>query len=274
MEIHVKQLRSILARTFMVVLSTMALSACALAQSTAATVPTPPALVSTGLRLLFLFGAGAVTFALYSLLSGLHPLLLIVGQDNRYSNSKFQVALWFFMLISVYLAFFAFRLHHGLIGGIEIPQNLFILSGMSAFTYGAAKGITTSKVNDAVALGRLDPKTMANAPSFLNDLTHCDVSASVPPVVTPVSMEGNVVFASVTGRRRRLPTLDLGDTQMVVVTLLAVGTYLCSIYYFFGADLLKPTITLPNVDNTILSIFGLGHGAYLTKKAVGNVGES
>jgi len=272
----VKQFRSILAQTSLVVLSTVALSTCVLAQSTAAAVPAPPAsAVSTGLRLLLLFGGGAVTFALYSLLSGLHPLLLLVGLDNRYSNSKFQVALWFFMLISVYLAFFAFRVHHGLVGGIEIPQNLFILTGMSAFTYGAAKGITTSKVNDAIAQGKPDPKITAAMPSFLNDLTHSDVTAPTPPAVTPVAVEGNVVLAAIAGgRRRRLPTLDLGDTQMVVVTLLAVGTYLCSIYYFFGTDLLKPTITLPNVDNTILSIFGLGHGAYLTKKAVGNVGES
>jgi hypothetical protein len=275
MEMLVKQFRSILAQTLTVVLATVVLSSCALAQSTTAAVPAPSTpVVSTGLRLLLLFGGGAVTFALYSFLSGLHPLMLIVGLDNRYSNSKFQVALWFFMLISVYLAFFAFRMHHGLIGGIEIPQNLFILTGMSAFTYGAAKGITTSKVNDAIAQGKFDPKTTAIEPSFLNDLTHSDVTATTPQVVTPVVVEGNVALEAVAGRRRRLPTLDLGDTQMVVVTLLAVGTYLCSIYYFFGTDLLKPTITLPNVDNTILSIFGLGHGAYLTKKAVGNVGEA
>lgn len=275
MEMLVKQFRPILAQTLTVVLSTVVFSSCVYAQSTTVAVPAPstPA-VSTGLRLLLLFGGGTVTFALYSLLSGLHPLMLIVGLDNRYSNSKFQVALWFFMLISVYLAFFAFRMHHGIIGGIEIPQNLFILTGMSAFTYGAAKGITTSKVNDAIAQGRLDPKTTAAEPSFLVDLTHNDVATVVPPVVAPVAVEGNVALAAVVGRRRRLPTLDLGDTQMVVVTLLAVGTYLCSIYYFFDTDLLKTSITLPNVDNTILSIFGLGHGAYLTKKAVGNVGES
>jgi len=28
------------------------------------------------------------------------------------------------------------------------------------------------------------------------------------------------------------------------------------------------------VDNTLLSLFGLGQGAYLSKKAVGNAGES
>jgi hypothetical protein len=38
-------------------------------------------------------------------------------------------------------------------------------------------------------------------------------------------------------------------------------------------EFVKP-ITLPDVDSTILAGFGLGQGAYLTKKAVGNLGSS
>jgi hypothetical protein len=57
-------------------------------------------------------------------------------------------------VISSYLASVMFRLWFAgwdFFGGVNIPQNLLILSGLSAITYGGAKAITTSKVNAAMA---------------------------------------------------------------------------------------------------------------------------
>jgi hypothetical protein len=53
-----------------------------------------------------------------------------------------------------------------------------------------------------------------------------------------------------------------------------VATYIVLIFNFFGHVEYSKLITLPDVDTTILATFGLGQGAYLTKKAVGNVGTS
>jgi hypothetical protein len=61
---------------------------------------------------------------------------------------------------------------------------------------------------------------------------------------------------------------------MVVITLLAIGTYLALIFNFLGSTELLKTVDLPNVDTTILAAFGLGQGAYLTKKAAGTVGSA
>lgn len=234
----------------------------------AATAPpasTPPYLTKTT-RLLVLGGAALITFLLYFFASGLHPLQLIVGQDNRYSNSKFQVALWFFVLITTYIAIFALRVKGGVIGQINIPEHLLLLSGMSAFTYAAAKGITTSKVNEAQAQGIVDPKNTAKSPSLL-DLTHDDGSVPIAPA-------GNTIGPF--NQMKRPPSLDLGDTQMIIVTLLAVAAYLYTMLHFMGnsTHLYDATVKLPDVDSTILSIFGIGQGAYITKKAVGNVGQS
>jgi len=197
---------------------------------------------------------------------------LIVGEDNRYSNSKFQVALWFFVLITTYVATFALRAKAGVIGQISIPQNLLLLSGMSAFTYAAAKGITTSKVNDAKAQGIADPKNTAASPSLLKNLTHDD--GATPIAVAPAGIAPGASIALL--NRGKQPSLDLGDTQMVIVTLLAVAAYLYTTLHFMGnsTHLYDATIKLPDVDSTILSIFGIGQGAYITKKAVGNVGQS
>jgi hypothetical protein len=235
---------------------------------------TTPVPLKKTTRMLVLGGAALLTFILYFFLSGLHPLRLIIGEDNRYSNSKFQVALWFFVLIATYIAIFGLRAWGGVIGQISIPEHLLLLSGMSAFTYAAAKGITTSKVNDAQAQGIADPKNTAESPSLLKNLTHDDGLAATAVAVAPKDIAGEHPMALL--KLERLPSLDLGDTQMVIVTLLAVATYLYLILHFMGDSALvyDATTKLPDVDSTILSIFGIGQGAYITKKAVGNVGQA
>jgi len=219
------------------------------------TVPIP-----AGTVVLTLLGSGAACFLLCLFLTGFHPLRLIVGEDNRYSNSKFQMALWFTLLITSYIAAFWLRAWHAgpmFLGGIDIPQNLLLLSGLSVLTFGAAKGITTSKVTDAVAAGQTNAKAPGTNPRLFFDLTHTD----------ELSSTGG-------GGVARQGKLDLGDFQMLVVTLLAVVVYLSIVFHFLGAIARVTRVTLPDVDTTILASFGLGQGAYLVKKAVGRLGES
>jgi hypothetical protein len=51
-------------------------------------------------------------------------------------------------------------------------------------------------------------------------------------------------------------------------------TYLVLVFNFFGSVEYSKIVSLPDVDTTLLATFGLGQGAYLTKKAVGNLGSS
>lgn len=162
---------------------------------------------------------------------------LFVGQDKRLSNSKSQMAVWFFVLIASYVSLTWLRAQSGglgFVGGIGIPQNLLLLSGVSALTYAGAKVITQSQVNSK-------PGSKPEAK---------DGEASPADFVT--DDQGNT---------------DFGDFQMTVITILAVGVYCVQIFNFFGALKLYKSVTLPDVDTTILSIFGLSQGAYLTKKA-------
>lgn len=177
-----------------------------------------------------------------------NPLKLIIGEDGHYSNSKLQMFLWFGILISAYLAcvYSKWVANYGTTwGNITIPNNLLLLSGMSALTFAAAKGITTSKVQAALDAGIVDPKRATKNPRFLYDLMHNDKNQ-----------------------------LDFGDFQMIVVTLVAVGMYVVLILHHLGAMELRAATSLPDVDTTILASFGLGQGAYLTKKAVGNAGDT
>jgi hypothetical protein len=162
---------------------------------------------------------------------------LIVGFDGRYSKSKFQMAVWFAALFASYSAavYLRARYSHGLAwGGVNIPQNLLLISGLSALSFAGAKGITSSAVSRGVI------SKAQGTPSFPADFLYAD-----------------------DGRP------DFGDFQMLVVTALATFVYLGSVLTFLGHMDLAANVTLPDVDTTILSAFGLGQGAYLAKKALG-----
>jgi hypothetical protein len=209
-----------------------------------------------------LLGSAFVCLLLYSIFSGFNPRQLVIGEDGRYSNSKFQMAVWFFVLITSYVAALWLRLRSGgwgFLGGVDIPKNLLLLSGLSALTFGGAKAITASKAPAAAAavaaaraaaapaamVAALPQKSVAPQPNFFSDLTKND--------------QGQ---------------FDFGDFQMLVVTLIAVATYVALIFNFLGTVEYSKAISLPDVDTTILATFGLGQGAYLAKKAVGEVGKS
>jgi hypothetical protein len=212
-------------------------------------------------RILSLVGWALAILGLAAAVTKGAPRKFIIGMDNRYSNSKFQLALWFWVLLSSYLSTVFLRLcyaHWNFLGGVDIPQNLLLLSGMSALTYGGAKAITTAKVEAAQNPVPPAPNAVAPPPnpnpkntlvpgqeSFFRDLVQDDFGH-----------------------------FDFGDFQMLVFTFTAVGVYALLVYHFLATISFVKTTSLPDVDTTLLASFGLGQGAYLAKKAGGDVGKS
>lgn len=175
---------------------------------------------------------------------------LILGVDGLYSKSKFQLVVWFGALMVAYLSALWLRFCYSsnyLIGTVNVPTNLLVLSGLSALSFAGAKAITQTKqdrVDAAVAKGVPGAAALQKGPApgrvanLVYDLTHDD--------------GGNV---------------DLGDFQMVLITLVAALTYVVQVSMFLRTLDLSATVTLPDADSTILAAFGLGQGAYLLKKA-------
>jgi hypothetical protein len=178
--------------------------------------------------------------AILGLLSALHasPQRLVRGEDGRYSKSKFQVAVWFIALMTAYLATVGLRWWASgwaVVGGVGIPTDLLVISGISALTFVGAKSITTSKMAQSPAFAAAKRKIAP--PHFPDDLVNDDA--------------GNP---------------DLGDAQMVVITLIAVVTYLVAVFSWMAALNLAAQVQMPNIDSTLVAVFGLGQGAYLLKK--------
>jgi hypothetical protein len=199
------------------------------------TVPTTPVQ-----RLVALVAAFAVVGLLLAVLRA-SPRQLILGEDGRYSKSKFQVFAWFVVLIAGYLATVVLRWWASqwtMVAGIGIPADLVVISGMSAFTFVGAKTVTTNKIAQSPTFAATKARS-ANVARLPNDLVNND--QGIP---------------------------DLGDTQMILITLIAVGTYLAVLFSWWSVLTLSAHVDLPNIDRTLVAVFGLGQGAYLVKKQV------
>ncbi len=170
--------------------------------------------------------------------------LFFAGQDGRMSNSKTQMSLWFTLWISAYVTAFVLRWTSagGFLGAIGTPANLLALSGLSGLTAAGAMGITANKIANK------PPKNPDGTPKgkWTNE--------EQPTRIEDLIQDDNQKF-------------DLGDFQMLVMTLIAVVSYAIILYNFLGALPARATISLPDVDGTVLAMFGVGQGAYLTKKA-------
>lgn len=197
-------------------------------------------------RSMALLAGFMVVSGLAALVTRGRPLRFLVGADNRYSNSQVQLVLWFTTIATVYLAAQILRLRWdwGLAGGVDIPNNLLVLSGLSVLSFGGAKVITGQKVDDAAQSQSAPVKVAAAHANLLTDLVQNDLGQS-----------------------------DFGDFQMILVTLAAIGIFGLSAFQFLGDLSLVNGVTLPDVDTTLLSAFGLGQGAYLLKKAALKAGK-
>jgi hypothetical protein len=208
--------------------------------------------------------AAAVVFIYILVVSGGKPSDFVLGADNRYSNSKFQMTVWFGVVGVAYVTTLLLRLWFGYLGGVDLPAHLLTLIGISGVSGGGAKATTSLKnaaaethnaqadAAAAAAPGNPAPalkptKTVAQtSPRFWHDLTHNDKGE-----------------------------WDMGDVQMLLVTAIAVIAFAIAMIEYWSAGIKLVTHdTLPDVDVGLTALFGTGLGAYLVKKISAKPGEA
>ena len=210
--------------------------------------------------------------------------LIFIGQDGRWSNSTTQMTLWFTLWVSAYIATSVLRWtsSHHFVGSITTPSTLLALSGLSGLTFAGAKGITANKVTNQVPTPI--PGTLPTVPGLVGSSAPLSpASEGTPampaPAATPV-VPGTRAFPN--GKRNHIKAsrtsladllkddrgnFDFGDFQMLVMTFVAVISYGIAVYYFLTVLEARASVSLPDVDTTVLAMFGVGQGAYLAKKA-------
>jgi len=209
--------------------------------------------VGKGPRVLTFLIVAALLALVLAGVTRFRPLSLLVGKDGRYSNSQVQLALWFGAVALVYLSAVWLRfewLGADFIGGVALTSNLIALTGLSAISFGGAKVITLQKIANAQGNASSSPPGSPPAgktpgkPNLITDLFQNDQGDS-----------------------------DLGDVEMILITVLAVVIFVAASFHFLGKLALASPVTLPDVDTTLLAGFGIGQGAYLFKKAALPLGQ-
>ena len=211
--------------------------------------------VGKGPRLETFAAAAILLLAVVAGMTRLQPQTLLIGKDGRYSNSQVQLALWFGAVAVVYASAVWVRwqwLGADFIGGVGLTANVIALTGLSAVSFGGAKMITVQKVANAAQAAASSPP----------------VTTSPPP--TKTQAKPNLLtdlFQNDQG------DADLGDVQMILITVAAVGIFVAASFHFLGKLALQTPVTLPDVDTSLLAGFGIGQGAYLLKKAALPLGQ-
>lgn len=160
---------------------------------------------------------------------------LCTGKDGRMSNSQTQIAIWFFMLLTTLLTVLIFRVmytHFRYALGIDIPTNLLVLSGLSMIVFVGARVAKEAQVerNPNIAIPNSD------------------------------KADWDQLWTSDDG------AFDLTDFQMIAVTVVAAFTYFLAFLAHLEIIPFISQTALPDVNGTVLALFGLGQGAYLTRK--------
>lgn len=197
---------------------------------------------------------------------------LLKGIDGRYSNSMTQMVIWAGALATAYLSALYFRWTiAGVLGNIGIPQNLLLISGLSGLTFVGARTITERKLDTAGRQAKPSPPDPSQPPAANANLAPA-AGPQAPPANAPGALKGLPPsrFPQDLAMNDR-GEFDFADFQMIVITLVAVVTYLTQIYIFLGDLDYRTIVTLPDVDSTILASLGLGQGAYLAKKATSDL---
>lgn len=228
-------------------------------------------------RILFFFASVMLVALLFSIpmrLAGKFPSQLLVGKDGRTSNSKVQAAAWFLVVLSAYLTMAALRLSiygNPSIAIPSIPSNLLILAGLSGFTFGASKLITTQQIAQAsTGVSAAGPGSSPDPPPDTPVLHGSSLHSASPRLLRelaswaakPPSARASPMdlFTDDSGR------VDFGDTQIVILTSLGIAVFVVLTITALRTVALVHGASLPDLDAGLVALLGISQGSYLMKK--------
>lgn len=234
----------------------------------------PDATATGGLRQAVLAGAliaiGLFTCALGISVRGDFFGIFAAGR-NRYSLSRFQMALWSWLILAALAAATICRAW-GLGGApagaalvIHIDTNLLAIMGISYFTGAAAPGLLALKSNSNGA-----PATALAARS---DGQLLGVTGQI--VYRPAAFAPRFADLVLGDEASNAGSIDLSKLQQLLITIILVGAYATLLFQMFGGpDFVvrsgsdHGTTLLPPLSGGIVQLLLLSHAGYLGYNAV------
>ena len=195
---------------------------------------------------------------------------VLIDERNRISLSRLQMYLWTVLILSGLLSAILWNIFQFQELKIQIPPELWLVMGISA----------TSLVGSPLVMNMKTAAQTSDKQSKEENRTMNELERQGMPK-DAVIVQGKVVFWD-WPEDARLPDLfqgdeignaahlDLGKVQMFFFTLVLVSAYIVMIVYVLGnaAQERSLIISLPSLDQSIVTLLGISHAGYLTNKAV------
>jgi hypothetical protein len=196
---------------------------------------------------------------------------LLIDSRNRLSLSRLQFAAWTVMILSALLAAVLANLTLGWEQplDIQIPQELFILMGISTTSLVASPALLSSTRDR-----KPDPKAEGAGLLALQAQGYQDVYAGNTLVVAN-TVPSRARWADLLKGDEfgNAAVLDLSKVQMLIFTFVLVLAYGGAVAArFAGAD--GPVLALPEIQDGMNVLLGISHTGYLSTKAVSHTPEA
>jgi len=174
-------------------------------------------------------------------------LFLLRNRNGEYSLSQFQVVLWSWVILSLLIAVFAFKLLNSVDDPLEvaIPDELLWVLGISSATIVSAKSLTVGM--DMVGKEVVSEKAGSNRRAKLNPFS---------------GFIADLIMDKVNGKT----VVDFTRFQNLIITMMMVLFFI-----WFAAKTLwkmdaKDITALPSFSSTLIVLIGISHAGYIIKK--------
>jgi hypothetical protein len=219
------------------------------------------------------------------------PFGIFLSGRNTYSLSRLQMASWTWLVLSALIAVAALRLWTKSGGAIAIqatdalniyiPQNLFVVLGISFFTGAAAPTLLSLKAQTTPAKAQVDAASQRMGEA---------VEATGQIVTRPTRERAHFGDIVQGDDLATAGTVDISKVQHLLITVLLLGVYAAMLVYLFSGYQLAEGVfflpseaakalaqggkipaqywtALPEFPSTMLTLLAVSHGGYLVYKA-------
>lgn len=193
------------------------------------------------------------------------PLGILINERNLVSLSRFQMVLWTLTVLSGYLTMALQRVHAGMATALDIPidQWLWAVMGVSTVSLVGTPLLLESKT-------RKQPKTEAvdTAAKVLSDETVDQIDSNRQGTLysNPSVADARLTDMMQGDEIGNTAYIDVAKLQMLLFTLIAVGTYAYALYHSMFVDT-PTTLKMPIPSQGIVTLLAISHAGYWSGKA-------
>jgi hypothetical protein len=197
---------------------------------------------------------------------------LLIDQRNKLSLSRLQFSAWTVLVLSGLLSATLGNLALGWESplDIRIPQELFILMGISTTSLVASPALLNNKRDR-----KPDPEVKGAALLALKEQGYRDLYEGGETLLVANTDAARARWADLLKGEElgNAAVLDLGKVQMLIFTFVLVLAYGGALVaQFAAAD--GPVLGLPEIQDGMNVLLGISHTGYLSAKAVSHTTES